>query len=314
MEGNTGYFITRNEVRSAELLMEEGLRPDFREPLEPRELQIEMADKACIIRLGKTVVSCTIVATQVMPLEERPSEGFFQITLSSTHRLDQNFRAETINALRDIIRKNRALDTESLVITIGKLVWDLRAEVVILENDGGLFEAMTLAVLGGLLSTKLPGPRGLRPLVIHHLPIGVTFAFTDPRTMFLDPCVVECEVATGFMTIFTNAQGDICSIRKNGGVPLLPNMFDICIQTAMDICRVWHKALMDVMGKDAPAILKNLTMEKEKEDEGAVPVVERFHENDEVEPEENKKAEEEDTDEEEEAVDLSGLMAIFDNN
>ena len=38
------------------------------------------------------------------------------------------------------------------------------------ENDGGLYEAIMLSIIMALLDTKIPGPRGPKPLMVHHIP------------------------------------------------------------------------------------------------------------------------------------------------
>ena len=259
MEGNPGFFLTKNETYSMREILEKKIRSDGRDPLQTRDLKVDFSDSAAVIKLGSTIVSCKISKKEVLADEDHPNQGFFSVGLSSSHKLDPNFRAETLNAIRDMIKKNNALDIESLVITMGKIVWDLRAEIVILENDGGLYEAMTLSVICALLATKLPSTRKPRPLVMHHLPIPITFAFINQQLMFVDPTVIEASACDGFMTIFSNAQGEICSIHKNGGVPLTFNTMTQCVDIALDGAKLWHKAIMEQMGDDAPPLLKKLT-------------------------------------------------------
>ena len=270
MEGNPGFFLTKNEIRSMRDLLENKIRADCRSPTDIREFHCEFSDSASIIRLGSTIVSCKIVKTKVAADEDHPNQGFFSIGLSSSQKLDPNFRSETLNPIRDLIKKNNALDIESLVITMGKEVWDLRAEIVILENDGGLYESMTLAVLAALLATKLESPRGPKPLVMHHLPIPVTFAFIDQYLMYVDPTVIEASACNGFMTIFANGQGDICAIHKSGGVSVNSTTMINCIDLALDISKSLHKSLLDQMGDDAPPLLKKLTEKYGQEEEKEV--------------------------------------------
>jgi len=285
--------------------MESSSRPDGREMIEARNIQFELHDYACVFKLGSTIVSCRTLIKEVAPKDERPSEGFFRLSVSSALKLEQHFRTEVLNSIREAIIKSRALDLESLVINIGKTVWSLESEIVILENDGGLFEAITMAVLGSLLQVKLPGPRGLRPLVLHHLPIAVSFAFIDIDHIFVDPTEMEIESSNGFLTIFGNVAGDICSINKNGGVPITPNIFSYCNVIASDIIISWHSALLQKMGKDAPLLLLGMLNNKksipEPQLEPQVPVIDER-----IKP--SKEEEEEETNDN--ALDL-GLLAIL---
>ena len=77
--------------------------------------------------------------------------------------------------------------------------------------------------------------------------------------MYVDPTVIEASACNGFMTIFSNAQGEICAIHKSGGVSLNSTTMINCIDIAMDISKSWHKSIMDQMGDEAPPLLKKLT-------------------------------------------------------
>lgn len=306
MEGFPGFFLSKIETKAMREMLESNLRQDGRAALETREISFDKTEEATVLKLGKTIVSCKIVKTQVLADEDHPNQGFFSVGLSSAQKLDPNFRSETLNAIRDMIKKNNALDVESLVITMGKLVWDIRAELVILENDGGLFEAMTLAVTIALLYTKLPGPRGPKPIVMHHLPIPTTFAFIGKDVMIVDPTVVEASACDGFMSIFANAQSEICCIRKSGGVPISSIVMGNCINIALDNTKKWHKSIMDQMGDFAPPLLKALTEKKREEEVPVIPIDDE---------EETKKKiveaiEKADEEPEEGPADIEGLIAF----
>ena len=310
MEVNPGFFLTKSEVNSMKELLEKRMRADGRSQTDVREISIEFSDSASVIKLGSTIVSCKITKKEALADEDRPNQGFFSVGLSTSQKLDPDFRTETLNSIRDIIKKNNALDIESLVIKMGQLVWDLRAEIVILENDGGLYEAMTFAVIIALLSTKLPSTREPKPLVMHHLPIPVTFAFLDDHFYFLDPTVIEAAACNGFMTIFADAQGEICAIHKNGGVPISSTIMAECIDIAMDVSKYWHKSIMDQMGDDAPPLLKNLTQWRD-ENEEIVEIIdeEKLEEN--VHGDASREEEKIEEGNEEGPADIEGLMAFL---
>ena len=255
MEGNSSSFYTRNEIETVKKIMENSIRHDNRDILEPRQLNIEFSDYSSIIKLGNTIVTCTTKINEIKPREEKPSEGFFKISLNSTFKLDSNFKSEVLNPIRDVIINTNALDLESLVIIIGKSVWELNCEVVIQENDGGLFEAITISVLCSLLSVKIPSSRGYRPLVLHHLPLAITFIYLNQNLFFLDPTFIESQICQNYITIFGNCKNEICSIIKNGGIPLLKHSMGYLISISLDIIKNWHLVIIKKMGKNAPNIL-----------------------------------------------------------
>lgn len=291
MEGVQSFFITRNEEISMEQLINlSEIRADGRRRMQFRTFDFEFSNNSAIIHFGKTLVSCSTTAEIVTPSEDRPSEGIHVVSMTSPNRMIKTFQTEALVQIRDCLHRTRALDLESLVIKIGEKVWCLKSDIVILNNDGGLFEACNLALIGSLLCTKLPGPRGPRPLVLHHIPIGVTFGYlnrskigsADTRAPYpqplciADPTYLESAVLHGILNIFVNAQGEICALHKNGGVPLSNFVFptqsdthiNIAIEIALKIAKNWHARLMMQLGSSAPSSLANLvTIENLEENE-----------------------------------------------
>lgn len=289
-EGVQSYFYSQNEVQSMETLLTLGsIRADGREKMDVRPISFEFSINSAIVHIGKTLVSCSTSAEIIKPTEERPSEGLHQISLQSPNRISKSFQTEALVQIRDCLHRTRALDLESLVLKIGEEVWCLKSDIVVLNNDGGLYEAANLALIGSLLFTKLPGPRGPRPVVLHHLPIAVTFGYLNtsksikfdrsrpyPQPIcFADPTYLESLALDGFLTIFANAQGEICAIHKNGGVPLSTFVFpaqsdshvNIAIEHALQVAKQWHVSLMKQMGELAPPSLANIIPLHEKEEE-----------------------------------------------
>ncbi|KAH0794400.1 exosome complex component RRP45A isoform X1 [Histomonas meleagridis] len=308
MENPPPFKITPNEMRAMENILQTERRVDGRQPQETRYFRIEFSTNSAVVHLGKTLVTCTTTISQEKPDDDRPSEGRHVISISSPHKLDYSFQADTVYQLRAALHHTRALDLESLVIKIGELVWNLKSDIVIQNNDGGLIEACHLALVSSLLSTKLPGPRGLRAIVIHHLPIAITFGFLEAHLIFVDPTLKESSVLKGFLTIFANAQGEICAIHKNGGLPVRQNVIDIAVDKAFEIVRLWHAELMKQMGPNAPPLLKQIISQKSEEimetpkteEEIQREVVEEFQE----------AAKEEDYEDEDEEVDPSLLSLL----
>lgn len=285
------YFYTRNEIDSMKNMLSAcNTRADGREKMEVRPVTFEFSKNSAIVHIGKTLVSCSTSAEIIKPTEERPSEGVHQISIQSPNRILKSFQTEAIVHIRECLHRTRALDLESLVLRIGEEVWCLKSDIIILNNDGGLYEAANLALIGSLLSTKLPGPRGPRPIVLHHLPIAVTFGYLDfhkfPRPArlqpypqplcFADPTYLETLALDGIVNIYANAQGEICAIHKNGGIPLSTLVFppnpdshiNIAIEYALQVAKIWHKSLMKQMGNRAPPSLANIVpLEDEVEEE-----------------------------------------------
>lgn len=58
--------------------------------------------------------------------------------------------------LETSLRRSQALSTESLCLIAGQKVWSLRADIHILDYDGGLVDACCLATLAALRHYRIP--------------------------------------------------------------------------------------------------------------------------------------------------------------
>jgi exosome complex component RRP45 len=261
MDGDSRSFFCQNELQSMTALLSLHRRIDSRQPHEPRPFQVEFLPDSAVVHLGATLVSCSTITEQVLPREDRPSEGIHNVNITAISRADIS---DFVSQLQHTLHRTRALDLESLVIRIGELVWSLKSEIVILNNDGGLIAACHLALVSSLLSTKLPGPRGPRPLILHHLPLAVTYSFMETFYPYCDPTLLESAVLAGSLTIFVNVQNEVCGLYKSGGQPLPAVLVDQLIDAAVDVVNLWHRELMAQMGENAPQPLVNMVREVKK--------------------------------------------------
>ncbi|KAM5551288.1 hypothetical protein ABKV19_026217 [Rosa sericea] len=69
------------------------------------------------------------------------------------------------------LRESRVVDTESLCILSGKLVWAIRVDLHILDNGGNLIDAANIVALAGLLTFRRPkcslGGENGQEVIIH---------------------------------------------------------------------------------------------------------------------------------------------------
>ncbi|GER41076.1 exosome complex component Rrp42 [Striga asiatica] len=71
------------------------------------------------------------------------------------------------------------------------------------------------------------------PLIIHHLPIAVTFAFIGAEsTVVIDPSHFEEAVMGGKLTATLNTNGDVCAIQKAGGEGVIQSVIMQCLRIA----------------------------------------------------------------------------------
>ncbi|MBA0581994.1 hypothetical protein Goarm_021281 [Gossypium armourianum] len=121
-------------------------------------------DGSAEVQLGQTRVMGIVTAKFVQPYRDRPNEGTLAIYPEFSPMADPSFEAgrsgESAVELGRIIdrglRESRAVDTESLCIVAGKLVWAIRIDILILDNGGNLVDAANIAALAALMTFRRP--------------------------------------------------------------------------------------------------------------------------------------------------------------
>ncbi|XP_074311400.1 exosome complex component RRP45B-like [Silene latifolia] len=254
------WKMTLNEKQFIETALLSDLRIDGRQPFDYRRLTIKFGreDGSSEVQLGQTHVMAFVTAQLVQPYKDRPNEGSLAIFTEFSPMADPSFEAgrpgESAVELGRIIdrglRESRAIDTESLCVLAGKLVWSLRVDIHILDNGGNLVDAANIAALAALKTFRRPecslaGEDGQEitvhppevqeplPLIVHHLPVSVTFAFfTTDNIVIIDPSYLEEGVMQGKMTVTMNTNGDICAIQKGGGVGIMHSVVMQCLRIA----------------------------------------------------------------------------------
>ncbi|XP_058745493.1 exosome complex component RRP45A-like [Vicia villosa] len=274
------WRLTVNEKKFIESALLSEIRVDGRGPLDYRKLNIKFGrdDGSAEVQLGETRVMCFVSGQLVQPYRDRPNEGTFSIFTEFSPMADPSFEpgrpGESAVELGRIIdrglRESRAIDTESLCILSAKLVWAIRVDIHILDNVGNLVDAANIAALASLMTFRRPecslgGDDGQQvvvhppevreplPLIIHHLPIAVTFGFfSNENLVVLDPTYHEEAVMTGRVTATLNANGDVCSIQKPGGQGVSQRVIMHCLKLA-------HVKAGDITAKIKDAVEKRNT-------------------------------------------------------
>ncbi|KAH9789938.1 exosome complex component RRP45B [Citrus sinensis] len=230
-------------------------------------------DGSSEVQLGQTHIMGFVTGQLVQPYRDRPNEGTLSIFTEFSPMADPSFEtgrpSESAVELGRIVdrglRESRAVDTESLCVLAGKLVWAIRIDLHILDNGGNLVDAANIAALASLLTFRRPecslgGEDDLEvivhppeereplPLIIHHLPIAVTFGFFSSESLLvIDPTHHEEAVMVGKMTATLNANGDVCAIQKPGGEGVLQSVIMQCLRLASRMASDITKKIKDAL-------------------------------------------------------------------
>jgi exosome complex component RRP45 len=185
--------------------------------------------------------------------------------------------------LEKAIRRSRAIDTESLCIISGAKCWSVRADVQVLDADGGLVDASCIAILAALRHFRRPdvsvdgedvtiytmAERVPVPLSIMHTPICLTFNFYHGgEVVILDADHREEQVSEGNMVLTAN-DFELCQIAKLGGVSVDPLTLLQCTNIAVAKAKevdsfISQKLAEDSTKRDVGGLLAELSAENER--------------------------------------------------
>ncbi|KAK3596522.1 hypothetical protein CHS0354_021026 [Potamilus streckersoni] len=173
-----------------------------------------------------------------------------------------DYGVELNRLLERCLKESRCLDTESLCITTGEKVWSIRVDVHVLNHDGNIIDAASIAAISVLAHFRRPDvtvsgteitihpieERDPVPLSVHHMPLCVTFAFFEQgKYLVVDPTDLEEKVMDGKMVIGMNKHREICTLQITGDIQLEKDQVLRCSNIAVvkvtEMTELIHKAL-----------------------------------------------------------------------
>lgn len=256
--------ISNCERRFILRAIEERKRLDGRQCYDYRNVRISFGAEygCCVVELGKTRVLAQVSCELVPPKPNRPAEGilFFNFELSpmAAPGFEPGRQPELLVKVNRLIerclRNSKCVDTESLCVVAGEKVWQIRLDLHLLNHDGNIIDAASIAgivalchfrrpdvsVQGEEVTVYTPEERDPVPLSIHHMPICVSFAFYHQGTYLLvDPSEREERVMDGLLVIAMNKHGEICTIQSSGGIMLVTDQVLRCSNiTAVKVAEI----------------------------------------------------------------------------
>ena len=168
--------------------------------------------------------------------------------------------------LDKIARQSNAVETESLCLVAGSSAWTIRADVHVLDYDGGLLDCCCIALMAALRHFRRPEVtvrdgkltvHGLNekapvPLNITTQPLSCTFnVFDDGKIMLLDPSMKEEQAGQGSVVVALNPAGELCLFSKMDGVPVLALKLIDCSNIALAKVKQHAKIISKKLEEDA---------------------------------------------------------------
>lgn len=219
--------------------LNEGKRLDGRTPLDFREISVtkeisKNAESAVSVKIGKTEVYCGVKMAVVEPYADSANEGTF-MTSAELHPMASNDfdigkpGIEAIELGRVIdrgIRESGFLDFKGLCIKEGEKVWQVFLDIVVVNNDGNVFDAAGIGGLIALGTARMPKYNETENKIEHEftdkpLPLNeeaLSFNITIHKIgnkLIVDPSVQEEEVSDYRLSI---------AIADNKGEPRITAM------------------------------------------------------------------------------------------
>jgi len=211
-------------------LAKNGKRADGRGFDEFRNIEIETgvvskAEGSAKVKIGNTQVLTGIKMDVGEPYPDTPAEGVMTTAAELIPLASPDFeagppQADAIELARVVdrgIRESQLIEVEKLCIEPEEKVWLVFIDIHILDYDGNLFDAASLASLAALMTTKVPAKRFELgedyPLPIKEPPISCTSVkFSD--VVVMDPSLDEEEIAEVRLTVATDKNEDIRAMQK----------------------------------------------------------------------------------------------------
>jgi len=246
-------------------LAEQGKRIDGRKFDEYRKIEIEtgIANKAegsARVKIGHTQVMAGVKMDVGEPYSDSPDSGVMTTAAELIPMASPDFeagppRANAIELARVVdrgIRESEVIEVDKLCIESGEKVWIVFIDIHILDYDGNLFDAASLAALAALSTAKVPAKRFERgdgyPLPLKEPPISCTSVKFN-NAVAIDPSLDEEEIADARLTVATDTNGDIRAMQKGLNGSFTRDEIQKVIKASIDSGREIRKQLYKSIGK-----------------------------------------------------------------
>ncbi len=225
-----------NEVKRDSLLalLSSGKRADGRGMYDYRKISLQPgilqnAEGSSIASIGKSQVMAGIKFDIAKPFPDRPQEGVLSTSADllplASHLFETGPPSEDAIELARVvdrgIRSANTIDLSSFFISEEKVL-SLYIDIYVLDHDGNLIDASSLASMAALLSCRMPkveGEKIVRGEYAGRLPlkekvVSCTFGKLGER-IFLDPALDE-EKGMDCRLTFATTSKHICAGQKGG--------------------------------------------------------------------------------------------------
>lgn len=229
-------FIKKESILAA---LDRGVRIDGRRLNEYRKLSITLgyakkAEGSALVKLGDTTVLAGVKLEEDEPFPDTPNQGNLVVNVELLPLAYETFEPgppdenaiELARVIDRSLRDSKAVDLSKLVIIPGKKVWTAWVDVYVLNYDGNILDACTLASVAALYNTKLPKieVEGENVRIIKeektdiipiNYPVVTVTSAKIGNHIIIDPNIDEESIADVKLSISYTRDGRIVGMQKN---------------------------------------------------------------------------------------------------
>ena len=204
-------------------LADQGKRIDGRKFDEFRNIEIttnvvNKAEGSARVKIGNTQVIVGIKMDVGEPYSDSPDSGVLTTAAELIPLASPDFeagppQADAIELARVVdrgVRESEVVEINKLCIEPGEKVWIVFIDIHIIDYDGNLFDAASLASLAALFTATVPAKRFELgedyPLPLKEPPISCTSVKFN-NVVVMDPSLDEEQIAEARLTVATDTKG-----------------------------------------------------------------------------------------------------------
>ncbi|MGC9148360.1 MAG: exosome complex protein Rrp42 [Sulfolobales archaeon] len=249
-------------------LLTKGSRIDERSFDEHRIINAEVnvipnANGSALVRLGHTKILTGVKAEIGTPFPDTPDEGNLIVNAEFLPHASPVFEpgppderaVELARIIDRSLRDVRAIDLNKLVIIPSKKVWNIFIDIYVIDYDGNMIDASSIAALIALMNTRIPlvsidqstneiiiqkdsyQPVPLSKKVVTATLAKITDENTGSRYYLTDPSLEEEIISDTLITIAYSEDGLLTGIQKSGisSIPRedIPKILELTRKLAM---------------------------------------------------------------------------------
>lgn len=260
--------------------VDDNYRTDGRSRSEYRPMEVETkviphTSGSARLRLANTDILVGVKSEVDTPYPDNPDEGklefFVDCSANATPAFEgkggDDLGTEISNTLTIAYQSSHVLDLTSLCILPQQKCWKLYVDILILQCDGNLFDAVALAVKAALYSTQIPkvttatldggkadiqlsdDPFDCVKLDVSSFPVLVTLCKIGENCV-VDPTPEEEQCSAASIVAAVMPNGRITSVVKTGYGSLQPATLVKTLELAENVGIKLDAGIMDALKKE----------------------------------------------------------------